>query len=156
LDGQIVLTVGNDSQWRRFCEAIGDLGLAADPRFTGATSRIEHRELLTSTLEAKFATNTKAYWLEVLGSADIPSGPVNELDEVFADPQVRERGMVVSVQHPVSATLPLIANPIRFSDTPLTRYDAPPMLGEHTEAVLRELIGCSDEEIQVLKQAKAI
>jgi crotonobetainyl-CoA:carnitine CoA-transferase CaiB-like acyl-CoA transferase len=155
-DGQIVLTVGNDSQWRRFCEAIGDLGLAADSRFASATSRIENRELLTPTLEAKFATNTKAHWLEVLGRADIPSGPVNELDEVFADPQVRERGMVVSVQHPVSATLPLIANPIRFSDTPLTRYDAPPMLGEHTEAVLRELIGYSDEEIQALKQAKAI
>ena len=64
--------------------------------------------------------------------------------------------MVVSVQHPLSATLPLIANPIRFSDTPLTRYDAPPLLGEHTEAVLREFIGCSDEEIQALKQAKAI
>jgi crotonobetainyl-CoA:carnitine CoA-transferase CaiB-like acyl-CoA transferase len=75
---------------------------------------------------------------------------------VFADPQVRERGMVVSVEHPVLATLSLIANPIRFSDTPLTRYDAPPMLGEHTEAVLRELVGCSDGEIQALKQAKAI
>ena len=155
-DGQIVLTVGNDLQWRRFCEAIGDPGLAGDPRFKGATSRIENRELLTPTLEATFATNTKAYWLDALGRADIPSGPVNELDEVFADPQVRERDMVVSVEHPVSATLSLIANPIRFSDTPLTRYDAPPMLGEHTEVVLRELVGCTDREIQALKQAKAI
>jgi crotonobetainyl-CoA:carnitine CoA-transferase CaiB-like acyl-CoA transferase len=155
-DGQIVLTVGNDLQWRRFCEAIGDTGLAADPRFTRATSRIENRELLTPTLEAKFATNTKAYWLELLGRADIPSGPVNELDEVFADRQVKERAMVVPVAHPMGATLPLIANPIRFSATPLNRYDAPPMLGEHTEAVLRDVVGCTHEEIEALKQAKAI
>jgi crotonobetainyl-CoA:carnitine CoA-transferase CaiB-like acyl-CoA transferase len=155
-DGQIVLTVGNDLQWRRFCGAIAAPGLAADPRFASATSRIENRELLTPTLEAKFATNTKAYWLDVLARADVPSGPVNELDEVFADPQARERGVVVSVAHPVTASLPLIANPIRFSDTPLTRYDAPPMLGEHTELVLRELLGCTDEEIEFLKTAKAI
>ena len=155
-DGQIVLTVGNDLQWRRFCEAIGDPGLATDPRYTSATSRIENREILTPMLESKFATKTKAYWLDVLAGADIPSGPVNELDEVFADPQVRERGMVVPVAHAVLASLSLIANPIRFSDTPLTRYDAPPMLGEHTEAVLRELIGCTDEEIRALRKAKAI
>ncbi len=155
-DGQIVLTVGNDLQWRRFCEAIGDPGLATDPRYTSATSRIENREMLTPMLESKFATNTKAYWLDVLAGADIPSGPVNELDEVFADSQVRERGMVVPVAHSVLASLSLIANPIRFSDTPLTRYDAPPMLGEHTDAVLRELIGCTDEEIRALRKAKAI
>ena len=155
-DGQIVLTVGNDLQWRRFCEAVGEPALAADPRFMKATSRIENRELLTGPLEAKFASNTKAHWLEVLGRADIPSGPVNELDEVFADPQVRERGMVVSVPHPIAASLPLIANPIRFSDTPLTRYDAPPTLGEHTDAVLREVLGATTQEIEALKEAKAI
>jgi crotonobetainyl-CoA:carnitine CoA-transferase CaiB-like acyl-CoA transferase len=155
-DGQIVLTVGNDLQWRRFCEAIGNPELANDARFISATSRIENREMLTPMLESKFATNTKAYWLEVLTGADIPSGPVNELDEVFADPQVRARGMVVPVAHSVTTNLPLIANPIRFSDTPLTRYDAPPMLGEHTETTLRELVGCSDEEIQALRKAKAI
>jgi crotonobetainyl-CoA:carnitine CoA-transferase CaiB-like acyl-CoA transferase len=155
-DGQIVLTVGNDLQWRRFCEAVGEPALAADPRFMKATSRIENRDLLTGTLEAKFASNSKAHWLEVLDRADIPSGPVNELDEVFADPQVRARGMVVSVPHPIATSLPLIANPIRFSDTRLTRYDAPPTLGEHTDAVLREVLGATTEEIEALKQAKAI
>jgi crotonobetainyl-CoA:carnitine CoA-transferase CaiB-like acyl-CoA transferase len=155
-DGQIVLTVGNDLQWRRFCDAIGEPELAADPRFTKATSRIENRDLLTPRLEVKFASNTKAHWLDTLGRADIPSGPVNELAEVFADPQVRQRRMVVSVAHPISASLPLIANPIRFSDTPLTRYDHPPTLGEHTVAVLREILGATTEEIEALKQAKAI
>lgn len=156
LDGQIVLTVGNDLQWRRFCSAIGEVGLADDPRFTTATSRIENRNLLTPTLEAKFASSTKAHWLEVLDQADIPSGPVNELDEVFADAAVQKRGMVVQVTHPVSPSLPLIANPIRFSDTPLTRYDHPPTLGEHTDAVLREILGATAEEIEALREAKAI
>jgi crotonobetainyl-CoA:carnitine CoA-transferase CaiB-like acyl-CoA transferase len=155
-DGQIMLTVGNDPQWQRFCEALGEPGLAADPRFARATSRIENRELLTPILEAKFASNTKAYWLASLARADIPSAQVKELNEVFADPEVRERGMVVNVAHPVSPNLPLIANPIRFSDTPLTRYEPPPTLGEHTDNVLRELLGATDDEIHALRQAKAI
>ena len=155
-DGQIVLTVGNDLQWRRFCAAIGEPGLASDSRFLKATSRIENRELLTPMLEARVASNTKAHLLAVLDEADVPSGPVNELDEVFADPQVRERGMVVSVPHALNESLPLIANPIRFSRTPLTRYNAPPMMGEHTEGVMREVLGMSDAQIEALKQAKAI
>jgi crotonobetainyl-CoA:carnitine CoA-transferase CaiB-like acyl-CoA transferase len=156
LDGQIVLTVGNDLQWLRFCAALELPELAGDPRFAKATSRIENRQLLTPTLAAKFATRVKAHWLEVLERADIPSGPVNELDEVFADVQVKERGMVVQVEHPISSALPLIANPIRFSNTPLTRYDPPPMLGEHTDAVLREVAGLTDAEIDAFKDAKAI
>lgn len=155
-DGLIVLTVGNDLQWQRFCDAVGEPTLAADPRFAKATSRIENRDFLTPKLEAKFASNTKAHWLDVLRRADIPSGPVNELDEVFADHQVRERGMVVRVPHPIDPSLPLIANPIRFSDTPLTRYDPPPTLGEHTELVLREILDATAEEIAALRQAKAI
>jgi crotonobetainyl-CoA:carnitine CoA-transferase CaiB-like acyl-CoA transferase len=155
-DGLIVLTVGNDLQWQRFCAAVGEPQLAQDPRFAKATRRIENRELLTPTLEAKFASNTKTHWLEVLARADIPSGPVNELHEVFADRQVRERGMVVTVPHRVSTSVPLIANPIRFSDTPLKRYEPPPTLGEHTETVLREVLGATAEEIEALRQAEAI
>jgi len=83
-------------------------------------------------------------------------GVVNELDEVFADAALQKRGMVVQVSHPDSPSFPLIANPIRFSDTPLTRYDHPPTLGEHTEAVLREVLGATADEIEALKRAKAI
>ena len=155
-DGQIMLTVGNDAQWLRFCTAIDEPGLAIDARFTRATSRIENREALTPVLEAKFATCTKAYWLEALERAEIPSGPVNELDQVFSDPQVLERRMVVGVRHPMSEVLSLIGNPIHYSETPLNRYDYPPMLGEHTELVLRELLGYSDAQIGALRQAKAI
>lgn len=155
-DGQIMLTVGNDLQWARFCTAIGELELAADPRFATATKRIENRDELMPSVEAKFKTQSKAYWLEALDRADIPSGPVNELEEVFADSQVRERGMTVSVPHPLSEALTLIANPIRFSETPLNRYEPPPMLGEHTESVLRDVLGITAEDILTMRKAKAI
>jgi crotonobetainyl-CoA:carnitine CoA-transferase CaiB-like acyl-CoA transferase len=155
-DGLIILTVGNDGQWIRFCSAIGQPALAADPRFVTATKRIENRDALTPTLESTFATRSKREWLEALERADIPSGPVNELNEVFADSQVRARGMTTSVQHALSTVLTLISNPIRFSGTPLDRYEPPPMLGQHTEAVLRDLLGISEAEMLALRQAKAI
>jgi len=155
-DGLIVLTVGNDAQWVRFCSAIGHTELAADPRFTKVVKRIENRGALTPMLEALFATRTKAHWLEALEKADIPSGPVNELDEVFADPQVRHRGMAVQVPHPLSAALTLIANPIHFSATPLDHYAPPPTLGQHTEAVLSGLLGITDLEMSALRAAKVI
>ena len=94
--------------------------------------------------------------MEALGKADIPVGPVNELGEVFADAQVRDRGMVVSVPHPASSALTLISNPIRFSETPLRRYEPPPMLGQHTDAVLRGLLGINTAEIEALRQQKII
>jgi crotonobetainyl-CoA:carnitine CoA-transferase CaiB-like acyl-CoA transferase len=155
-DGLIVLTVGNDLQWTRFCTAVGRPELAADPRFTSGTKRIENREALTPTLERIFASGTKVHWLEALEQADIPCGPVNELPEVFADPQVREREMIVNVPHAISASLSLIANPLRFSDTPLGRYTAPPMLGEHTHDVLRELLQLTEPELEALRQSDVI
>lgn len=155
-DGLIVLTVGNDLQWQRFCSAIGKAELASDARFSTATLRIENREMLSPTLEAMFAAKGKAHWLKVLEAADIPSGPVNELPDVFADAQVRERGMVVSVPHPLSGALDLIANPIRFSATAIDRYEAPPTLGQHTESVLRDLLGMGEAEVRALKEAKII
>ena len=153
-DGLIVITVGNDMQWTRFCSAIGRPEYLADARFASATMRIENRDALTPALEALFATQGKAYWLDALARADIPSGPVNELDEVFADPQVRARGMTVPVAHALSTALQLIANPLHFSATPLNRYEAPPMLGEHTDSVLRELLGMSEGELLALKEAR--
>ncbi len=155
-DGLIVLTVGNDLQWRRFCTAIDNPTLASDPRFSKATRRIENREAMSRLLEPMFAAKSKAHWLEVLQTADIPSGPVNELPEVFTDPQVRERGMVVSVPHPLSGVFDLIANPIRFSGTPVDRYEAPPMLGQHTESVLRDLLGIGESELRTLREAGVI
>jgi crotonobetainyl-CoA:carnitine CoA-transferase CaiB-like acyl-CoA transferase len=154
-DGQIVLTVGNDLQWRRFCEAIGEPGLAAEPKFMKATSRIENRELLTPTLEAKFATNTKAYWLDVLGRADIPSGPVNELDEVFADPQVQHLQAAAKLKHPVLGEIRVVNQAVGLSRTPATMASATPEIGQHTDEVLAEA-GYSAAEIAALRKNKVI
>jgi crotonobetainyl-CoA:carnitine CoA-transferase CaiB-like acyl-CoA transferase len=151
-----VLTVGNNRQWARFCEAIDEPSLAQDPLFATPTLRIQNRDLLTPTLDAKFASETKAHWLERLESAEVPCGPVNELHEVFADPQVSQRGMLVSVDHALSAGLKLIANPIRYSATPLERYEPPPLLGEHTDNVLRELLGFTDTELDDLQRSGII
>ena len=155
-DGLIVLTVGNDLQWRRFCTAIDREQLFADPRFRLATARIENREALSSILDPMFLSRPKGHWLALLDQADIPSGPVNELPDVFNDPQVRDREMVVNVAHPESGTVALIANPIRFSDTPITRYEAPPMLGEHTDAVLKEILGLDDAWLASLRERSVI
>jgi crotonobetainyl-CoA:carnitine CoA-transferase CaiB-like acyl-CoA transferase len=155
-DGLIVLTVGNDSQWLRFCSAIERPELAADQRFSGVTKRIENRQALSPTLEAMFLKRDRAHWLASLERADIPCGPVNELDEVFADTQVRERGMTIPVPHPLSAALMLIANPIHYSRTPLERYQAPPTLGQHTETVLSSLLGMSKSELLALRAARVI
>ncbi len=155
-DGQIMLTVGNDAQWRRFCAAIDQPSLADDARFSGVTRRIENREALTPILEVKFAAQTRAYWLNALERAQIPCGPVNELDQVFCDPQVIARGMIVGVKHPMAEALSLIGNPIHYSGTSLNRYEHPPMLGEHTELVLRDLLGYSAEQIGALKREKAV
>jgi crotonobetainyl-CoA:carnitine CoA-transferase CaiB-like acyl-CoA transferase len=151
VDGLITLTVGTDQQWHRFCSAIGKPELAADARFSTVTQRIENRNLLTPTFEATFAMHNKAHWLEALEKADIPSGPVNELHEVFEYEPVRERGMTVPVAHPLAGTISLIANPIRFSKTPLNRYEAPPTLGQHTESVLRDLLGAADSDVVALR-----
>jgi crotonobetainyl-CoA:carnitine CoA-transferase CaiB-like acyl-CoA transferase len=155
-DGQIMLTVGNDQQWKRFCEAIGEPSLAADERFSSTTRRIENRDAMTPRLVSIFLSRPKAYWLEALERADIPSGPVNELSEVFEYEPVCDRGMVVSVPHPVDPNLRLIANPIRFSRTPLDRYDPPPTLGAQTEAVLQDILNLSSEEVDSLRSAGAI
>jgi crotonobetainyl-CoA:carnitine CoA-transferase CaiB-like acyl-CoA transferase len=140
----------------RFCSAIERPALAADQRFTTVIKRIENREALSPTLEAMFLKRDRAHWLAALERADIPCGPVNELDEVFADTQVRQRGMTVPVPHPLSAALTLIANPIHYSATPLERYQAPPTLGQHTETVLSSLLGMSKSEVDALRAARVI
>ena len=155
-DGEIILTVGNDGQWIRFCEALEIPELAKDVRFASSPARIENRDQMTPVLEARFATNTKSHWLAKLTNAEVPCGPVNELSEVFADPQVRERQMMVDVVHPLLEKLHLIGNPIKMSETPLERYEAPPLLGQHTDEVLRNVLRMSDQEIGQLRSTGAI
>ena len=150
-DGEVILACGNDNLFRRFCEAAGRGGLADDPRFATNGKRVENRAELTRLLQEIFAKRTKREWVELLEAAGVPNGPINDIAQVFEEPQVRARGVRIELEHPVAGRLPLVASPMRFSATPLEYRRAPPLLGQHTEEVLRELLGRSEAEIARLR-----
>jgi crotonobetainyl-CoA:carnitine CoA-transferase CaiB-like acyl-CoA transferase len=138
-DGHLILAVGNDAQFERFCQVAGCSNLAADPRFARNQGRVQHRATLVPLLEAVLLQRKRAEWLAQLEAAKVPCGPINDLDDVFADPQVQARGMAVPVAHPLNPALRLVASPMKLSVTPPRVYAHPPLLGEHTDAVLAEL-----------------
>jgi crotonobetainyl-CoA:carnitine CoA-transferase CaiB-like acyl-CoA transferase len=140
-DGAIMITSGNDKQYVALCHAVGHPELATHPRFHTNVLRVQHRDEITEVFDRIFATNTVAYWLEKLGDAGVPSGPINGLDDVFSYPQAVHRGLRVRAPHPLKPDLDIIRSPLNFSETPITEYRAPPMLGEHTETVLRDELG---------------
>ncbi|CAN5327497.1 CaiB/BaiF CoA-transferase family protein [soil metagenome] len=154
-DGAIMLTVGNDGQFVRFCGALGVPQLAADPRFSLGVERIRHRDTLVPMLEGIFLTRDKQHWLDALVAVDIPVGPINDMAAVFADPQVRHRGLRRAVDGDAFGAVDLVANPIRYARDPIERYDAPPLLGEHTAAVLSRLLGLDAQGLESLR-AKAV
>lgn len=145
-DGAIMLTAGNDKQYQVLCNAVGRPELATDPRFVTNVLRVKHRDELTDEFEAIFQQNTVAHWLAILGDAGIPSGPINDLAQVFSQPQAVHRGLRARAPHPLKPDLDVIRSPLNFSETPITEYRAPPMLGEHTRSVLAEL-GLTEEEL---------
>jgi len=146
-DGGIMLTAGNDRQFVSLCEVLGCPELASDPRYVDNLGRMERREELNALLNARFATRPAAYWLERLEAAEVPAGPVYDLAQVFADPQIRQRGMAAQVDHPVAGPLRLVGNPIHYSRTPLGDFAAPPTVGQHTAEVLSSLLGYDDSEV---------
>ena len=149
-DGHIIIAVGNDSQFRRYCEVIGRPDLAADERFRTASGRLVNRDALIPQLESAMKTRPSAEWLDSMEKNGIPSGPINNYAQVFADPQVRHRGLWVDIPHPSGGTTPSIASPLRLSDTPVTYRMAAPVLGQHTQEVLTALLGKSQDEIDRL------
>lgn len=150
-DKPIFLVAGNDKQFAAFCAAVDRTDLLQDPRFATTSARIGHREEILPVLEAILRTRTRDEWLLVLDEHDVPAGPFNEMPEVFADPQVRHREMLVETEDPVSGRLPLIANPIRFTATPVGAYAPPPALGEHTAEVLAALAGVTETQLDRLR-----
>ena len=135
-DKHVIVAVGTEAHWRRFCEAVGlGAGVQDDPRFATNSERLAHRAELAALLQATFAREDAAHWLERLRAEDVPCGPVNRLDEALDDPQVRHRGMVVAFDHPMGAVR-VLGSPVRLSDTPVSYRRRPPLLGEHTEEVL--------------------
>src|SRR6266568_3563433 len=151
-DGHLVLAVGNDAQFARFCAVAGRADLAQDPRFATNAARVTGRADLVRILEPLLASRPTAAWVAALEAADVPCGPINDLAQVFADPQVRHRGLRVEIPRPGGAAIPVVRSPMRLSATPVVPELPPPALGEHTREVLREVLGMSDEDVRALRE----
>ena len=139
-DGDMILAVGNDGQFAKLCELLGHPEWAVDERFATNAARVAHRRALIPLLRQQTVHQTTAEWIARLEAAGVPCGPINNLAQVFADPQVQARGMQISMPHPQAGDIPLVASPLRLSDTPVTYRLAPPRLGQHTREVLAELM----------------
>jgi len=151
-DRPIAIAVANQKLWVNFCRAVGREDWLRDPRFESNPKRVENREILVPLVADLFATKTCDEWMEILVGAGIPCGPVNNMAHLFSDPQVLHRGMVAQVEHPTIGALKLVGVPIKYSATPGRIRSHPPLLGEHTDQVLAEVLGCSEERIASLKE----
>jgi crotonobetainyl-CoA:carnitine CoA-transferase CaiB-like acyl-CoA transferase len=152
----LILAVGNDGQFAKFCAVAGRPEIAQDPRYSLNADRVRHRAELVPLLEAIMLTRTKAQWLGALEAAKVPCGAINNLAEVFADPHVQAREMVNTWAHPVQSDLKLVASPIKMSRTPVRQDLAPPLLGQHTADVLHEVLGYSAEQQAQLRSKGVI
>jgi len=156
LDGDLMLAVGNDRQFGACVECLGQPTLANDARFARNSDRIANRDELVALLENAFATRSTAHWLEALIDVGVPAGPINDIQEVLSNAHAKERGLVRHLTNSVGQHVPAVSNPVDFSATPVSYDTAPPLLGEHTEEVLREWLGYSEQLIVELREAAAI
>ena len=150
-DGDFILTVGNDGQFRKFCEVAGHPEWAIDPRFASNSARVAHRGELIPLIRQATVFKTTAEWVSALEDAGVPCGPINDLAQVFSDPQVLARGLKIDLPHPLAGSAPGVASPLRLSATPVEYRNAPPLLGEHTETILAERLGLDGEAIAALR-----
>ncbi len=150
-DGHMIIAVGNDGQFRRLCEEIGRLDLADDARYATNQARVENRATLIPVLAGITRTRGTAQWVAALEGRAVPCGPVNTIEDVFDDPQVKARALRIDLPRDDVGTIPMVANPIRLSDTPADYRVPPPALGEHTDAVLHDVLGLATAEVQALR-----
>ena len=155
-DGHIIVAAGNDSQYQKFVEAGGRPELAADPHFATNPQRVSNRDLLVPLLADMVRTRSRADWIARLEAVGVPCGPINNVAEVFNNPQVQARQAAVDLPHPLAGKVKLVRSPMRLSVTPALAERAPPLLGQHTDEVLRELLGRSDEDIARLRAQGAV
>lgn len=151
-DGYFMLAVGNDGQFARLCEVIGEPALACDLRYASNNARVANRELLVPHLQQVLRTRPAAEWLAALEHAVVPANPVNRIDQVFADPQVQARGLRIELPHAGGGSVAMVRNPLKFSATPLRYEQAAPVLGQHTYEVLGEVLAVDGERLRVLRE----
>jgi formyl-CoA transferase len=154
-DSHIILAVGNDGQFQSFCRVAGKPELSEDERFRTNPDRLRNREALVDIVRGLMRARTKREWMSLLESGGVPCGPINDYSEVFDDQQVRHRGLRVELPHPLGP-MPSVASPMRFSETPVTYEVPPPLLGQHTDAVLGQLLGLSPEELRRLRTERVV
>ena len=155
-DGDIILACGNDNLFSKFCEVAGCPELTRDPRFSTNAKRVENRAAITERLAAIFRTRTTRDWVSALEAAGVANGPINNIGQVFEEPQVAARGMRIDLPHPTAGTVPLVASPMRFSATPLEHKVPPPTLGQHTDEVLRDVLGLDAAAIARLHETRIV
>lgn len=155
-DGYIIVATGNDGQYQKFVEVGGRPELAGDPRFATNPRRVQNRDVLVPILAEMVKTRSKADWIAQLEAVGVPCGPINNLDEVFDNPQVQARGMAIDMPHPAAGTVKLVRSPMRLSATPADAQRPPPLLGQHTEEVLEEVLGQSASDIAKLRERGVI
>jgi formyl-CoA transferase len=149
-DGHVIVAVGNDSQFAKFCEAAGNPEWSSDARYAKNADRVRNRDVLVPLVAAVMKARTQREWLDTLEPLGVPCGPINRLDQVFADPQLIARGLRMDLTHPLAGKVPQVATPIKFSATRLTYERPPPLLGEHTADVMRERLAMSVDAIDEL------
>lgn len=154
-DGWFVVAVGNDKQFESFCRVIGRPELAVDERFFTNAMRVQNRETLIPFLKPIFMEKTVTEWLSLIGD-QFPCGPINNLEQVFAMPHVKEREMLAQMDHPTIGVLPLVGSPLKMGETPVEYRLPPPLMGQHTNEILREALGYSDEKIKALAQSGCV
>ncbi|KAA1055322.1 CaiB/BaiF CoA transferase family protein [Azospirillum argentinense] len=152
LDGHIILAVGNDGQFAKFCQVAGRPELAQDPRYATNPARVANRKELVPILELLLEQRSSRDWLSALEAVGVPCGPINDVSQVFADPHVQARNIHQDLPHPTAGTVPTVASPIRYSVTPIEHTVAPPTLGQHTDAVLEEALGLCAADIAALRE----
>jgi crotonobetainyl-CoA:carnitine CoA-transferase CaiB-like acyl-CoA transferase len=152
-DMYLIVAVGNDGQYQRFVEAAGHPELASDDRFDTNAARVANREILIPIIRDFMKQRTGSDWIATLEKVGVPCGPINNMEQVFAHPQIQHRGLRMELEHPLAGSVPQVANPIRFTGQPHSYQGAPPTLGQHSDDVLRRILDMSDDEIATLKDA---
>jgi crotonobetainyl-CoA:carnitine CoA-transferase CaiB-like acyl-CoA transferase len=155
-DGYLMVGAGNERLWKAFCDVMGAPEWADDPRYDANAKRVERRAELVALIEARLAARSRDEWVREFGAAGLPVGPINDIADVFADPQVQHRGMAVEVDHPTAGRVRLPGIPVKFAGTPAAIQGPPPRLGEHTDDVLRTVLGFTDTDIAELRATGAL